>query len=561
MSDTGRAAVRAFLAKLRGPALRKWLESGGHVLERASSHAQLEAYREAFVLVLSALALDAQNSALTDSIRMRNAGPLRGSGRPSEARRRPKAIEDDDYTDGSELQAGLVEANVRPGKAEVFLGAAVHDIPGSDGRPSRRVVADGFASEPECQLVVAGALLGFAGGFVRNGQSTLGISPALAVRLAPAAAAEGEQSAGAMRALYALVERARRRVASDFGVECELYVSDAQVARLQPVDEAATAAGARTAEFSAGHDPWDVGLARADHFSYWRPHIDQVSVRSYDYSALLYLTEHSADFEGGRLVLHDADVERVVLPRAGRLVLFPSGAGSLHAVERVTSGTRFALTMWFTRSARDRQPDPEQRAWLAWARACADLAAQARAEGAPLPQPPAAPESAPAAGKPPLPSRLDGLRLSALCTLPAGDPLCRDLLGALEHGSASVELALATGVGYDPTAIADWHSLRLEPRALAEPPGAGPAPQQPPSAARARMAPEQRLHPRIEACAALLTALAGSTARAGRDDARGAASGPRGDGSGAPLVHGGSGDAPSKKPRPVGVEDAFSVFD
>ena len=42
-----------------------------------------------------------------------------------------------------------------------------------------------------------------------------------------------------------------------------------------------------------------MGVLRGDHFSYHRPHIDQVSVREYEYSALLYLARHGEDFDGG----------------------------------------------------------------------------------------------------------------------------------------------------------------------------------------------------------------------------------------------------------------------
>ena len=100
-----------------------------------------------------------------------------------------------------------------------------------------------------------------------------------------------------------------------------------------------------------------------------------MSVDEYEYSALLYLSEHhmaytdgvgkgntadgcasadsggQADFGGGRLVFHDEDVDRVVLPEPGLLVCFASGAPNLHAVEKVTDGQRFALTMWFTTTA------------------------------------------------------------------------------------------------------------------------------------------------------------------------------------------------------------------
>jgi hypothetical protein len=528
--EAGRIAVRDFLSELREPALEKWRQSGGHVIERKYPGEQSAAYREAYVLVLSALALDAQNSALTDKIRERNAGPLKGSGGLGAVRRRAAPVEQDDYSDGSELQARLVEANVRAGKPEVYLDDGVHALTGSNGEPTRRVIVDQFASGEECEMVNAAAVLALAGGFSRNGQSTLGISPALTSRLAPAAAAEGVQHAYALRALYTLVERARRRVVADFGVTDELYVSDAQVARLQPVDDAAAAIGARSCPEGRGHDPWDVGLARADQFCYWRPHIDQVSVRSYDYSALLYLTDHGADFEGGRLVVYDPDADRVVLPRAGRLALFPSGAQSMHAVERVTRGTRFTCTMWFTRSARDSQPDSEQRAWLAWARRCADE------DGAQPPPPPPPPPSARQTVEPPLPSRLDALRLSALCTLPAGDPLCHELLSAVANGSVSVEVALGASIGYDPTALADWHSCALDPTKAAATPEAASKSLRSPASAEAQLRADRWLHPRIEACAALMMALTNDAA-AGSEA---------------------TDNAQSKKPRAC---SAFSVFD
>ena len=45
------------------------------------------------------------------------------------------------------------------------------------------------------------------------------------------------------------------------------------------------------------------------------------------------------------------DAERLVTPRAGRLVAFSSGLENLHRVREVTRGERFVLAMWFTCSA------------------------------------------------------------------------------------------------------------------------------------------------------------------------------------------------------------------
>ncbi len=99
------------------------------------------------------------------------------------------------------------------------------------------------------------------------------------------------------------------------------------------------------------------------------------------YSALLYLNDssatddhhhtlhhpsnyHRSGFSGGDLVfevpslaatttLHNQQTSHSTLkriqPRAGRLVCFPSSSDYVHGVEEIKRGTRFALTMWFTK--------------------------------------------------------------------------------------------------------------------------------------------------------------------------------------------------------------------
>jgi len=146
-----------------------------------------------------------------------------------------------------------------------------------------------------------------------------------------------------------------------------------------------------------------------------------------------------------------------------------------------------------------------------------------------------------------LPLRLDTLRQAALCTLPAGDPLCHELVDATADGSVSAECVLANGVGYDPTALNDWHSLSLDPALFGKHATAVPAEEGAPSAAAARLNADKWLHPRAEACAALLMALSGGAAAVMSASTAAAAD---------DLF----GDAPSKKPRAT-VEDAFSIFD
>ena len=44
----------------------------------------------------------------------------------------------------------------------------------------------------------------------------------------------------------------------------------------------------------------------------------------------------------------DEDLELVVEPSAGRVVIFSSGPENPHLVERVTEGERLVLSFWFT---------------------------------------------------------------------------------------------------------------------------------------------------------------------------------------------------------------------
>lgn len=75
----------------------------------------------------------------------------------------------------------------------------------------------------------------------------------------------------------------------------------------------------------------------------------QETYESFHYTTLLYLSDYGRDFEGGRFIYIDKNsVNTTVEPRKGRVSLFTSGKENLHAVERVTSGTRYALTVSFT---------------------------------------------------------------------------------------------------------------------------------------------------------------------------------------------------------------------
>jgi PKHD-type hydroxylase len=69
-----------------------------------------------------------------------------------------------------------------------------------------------------------------------------------------------------------------------------------------------------------------------------------------DLSATLFLSD-PADYDGGELVIEDASGERSVKPPAGSLILY--AASSVHRVEPVTRGVRFASFFWLQSMVRD----------------------------------------------------------------------------------------------------------------------------------------------------------------------------------------------------------------
>ncbi|XP_027519886.1 2-oxoglutarate and iron-dependent oxygenase domain-containing protein 3 isoform X2 [Corapipo altera] len=59
--------------------------------------------------------------------------------------------------------------------------------------------------------------------------------------------------------------------------------------------------------------------AKTTHDEYWHPHVDKVTYGSFDYTSLLYLSDYTQDFGGGRFVFLDADSNKTVEPRAARM--------------------------------------------------------------------------------------------------------------------------------------------------------------------------------------------------------------------------------------------------
>jgi hypothetical protein len=483
----------------------QWEEAGGHCLRNWPTIAN--ASRRAFAVLQTCTALDIaglqlreelrelNSSASDDGIAIKRRKPPHNVKRSGQSTTRAGREDDDDITDGSSLQGDLISRNVRPDKRDEYVPIP-RSVDGNLGKHSApdgslRLVLANVLSGDECAQLIAGGLVAMASAFSRCGQTTLGISPALAGRmLAPppvsAADASTEQDAAsdatipaALPLLYRTVERVRRHVAVHFDKRLEeLRMSDATLTRLQPVP----AAGG----VDRGSGALDVGLLRGDQFNYWRPHLDKVSVDEYEISALLYLTSQAdalgaggdggcsvdgkADFEGGRFVWYDEDCNRVVLPEPGVLVAFTSGTPNLHAVERVTAGSRFALTMWFTTCPEPADIDPTHAAMQRWASSLHDAD-----EGAGAPPPPlgtASTGSSLAAGR--QPSREEALVSAALCSLPANDPLGRALLLG---GPGQISEALSRGLELPPEHA---HATRFHSELLRDAADAGPHPAESP---------------------------------------------------------------------------------
>jgi len=99
---------------------------------------------------------------------------------------------------------------------------------------------------------------------------------------------------------------------------------------------------------------------------YWHKHIDRIAYGSFDYTALIYLSDYDVDFEGGRFIFsNDGHVDEgnedddngilkgtedalVLEPIKGRMNAFTSGSENVHWVEKVTKGERYAITISFT---------------------------------------------------------------------------------------------------------------------------------------------------------------------------------------------------------------------
>ncbi|KAH9255727.1 hypothetical protein BASA81_006121 [Batrachochytrium salamandrivorans] len=84
------------------------------------------------------------------------------------------------------------------------------------------------------------------------------------------------------------------------------------------------------------------------HDEYWHEHCDKNNTEHYDYSALVHLTDYGVNFTGGEFVFTTEPQDKQILPEAGMLVTFASGAENPHRVNKVVSGKRLAWSTWWT---------------------------------------------------------------------------------------------------------------------------------------------------------------------------------------------------------------------
>lgn len=138
--------------------------------------------------------------------------------------------------------------------------------------------------------------------------------------------------------LVRLVERARRAIAREYGLPLEtLVVDSAFVSRILGLD-------GRVA--NGGDGPACSGDGPAEE-EYSALHCDEGAIGAH-YSAVLYLSTQGRDFDGGDFVWHDRGAESRVAPVEGHAVYFSSGWENVHCVDAVSSGTRFALPIFFS---------------------------------------------------------------------------------------------------------------------------------------------------------------------------------------------------------------------
>ncbi|CAG2123425.1 unnamed protein product, partial [Medioppia subpectinata] len=101
--------------------------------------------------------------------------------------------------------------------------------------------------------------------------------------------------------------------------------------------------------------------AQTKHDEYWHKHVDKQTYKSFHYTSLLYLSTFGEDFTAGRFIFADKELNKSIAiePKLGRVSAFTSGSENEHFVERVSTGTRYAITVSFTCDPKHAISDPK----------------------------------------------------------------------------------------------------------------------------------------------------------------------------------------------------------
>ena len=286
------------------------------------------------------------------------------------------------------------------------------DFGGGGAGPCDRVVVDNFLSADDVAALLSIAEKGMAKGGPAGAQGGPTIMDVNSGWVLPAGAHQplsiyrDQVAAGGEAPLFSSEEyelyraatgRLKRLIEAKFGLR-EAAAAAAAAAAVATggggasAEESSSSGGGTGLYFTAptfitrevGGAGW---VPSTVHDEYWHPHVDKNNTAHYDYSGLVYLStqwdderwenegrggaDAGADFEGGTLQFFAPDAldcqpfeagegpcavrgspELEVAPVAGRAIVFGSGAENAHRVTRVTRGTRYVLSFWFTCDAR-----------------------------------------------------------------------------------------------------------------------------------------------------------------------------------------------------------------
>ena len=202
------------------------------------------------------------------------------------------------------VQQSLIRSRfMHPRVSETLLAAAAVAPEGGELWTSpRRMAFDHAVTEAEMGLLSGAAQRAFSSGLFSQSAADCSLAP-----LASGAADEE---------LLGLAVQELVAVSAGFSVHLsqtsdgDLKLADSLLAKLSPPSR---------------KDLEENPLGAEQGYGYWAPHIDKANVPGYDVSAILYLSTMGEQFSGGAFAFNDADADRIVEPKMGRLLLFDSG--------------------------------------------------------------------------------------------------------------------------------------------------------------------------------------------------------------------------------------------